>query len=857
MTTTSYSTPAGDPWPEAANFPPPEVPQPDPAQPDPAPLFPEQPLPPTGPKGVASWSGRLRTLPARTWRGRADDPRWVRPALLALLAATAVLYLWGLSASGWANAFYSAAVQAGSQSWKALFFGSSDAGNFITVDKPPLSLWPMALSARIFGLSSWSVLAPQALMGAATVGVLYATVRRRFSPLGGLLAGAALALTPVAALMFRFNNPDALLALLLTLAGYGLVRAIEAAGTRWLLFTGVMFGLAFLTKTLQAFLVLPAFALVYLVVAPTGLWRRVRQLLLAGAAMVVAGGWWVAVVELLPASARPYIGGSQDNSFLSLTFGYNGLGRINGDETGSVGGGGRLPAGIEAPAGAMRGGRGWGETGITRLFDGDIGGQIAWLLPAALILLVAGLWATRRYGRTDTARAAFLVWGGALLSTALVFSFMSGIFHQYYTVALAPAVAALVGMGVDGLWRARHRLPWALVLAGTLAVTAVWAFVLLGRSGDFLPWLRWAVLVGGLAAAVALVAGQFAGRVDGRRGARIASVSGLVGLAAALGGPAAYAVDTVGTPHTGSIVTAGPAVQGAFGPGGGGRGGKGFAGNGRMFLPGGQNGGGQNGGGVNGVPPQGGAGGFTGGGQNGGGFPGGGFNGGAQGGNGGFPGGGSGNGNGSGGFPNGGDGGHRERGSGGANGTGRSGGGTGGFNGGGQNGGGFNGGNGFNGGQNGGDRSGGFPGPGGTGGPGGMGGLLGGTKVSDEAASLLEENADHYTWAAATSGSQNAASYQLATGKPVMALGGFNGTDPSLSLAGFQKYVQEGKVHWFIGGGSARGFGAGGANGAEGGRGDGREQESETAQIESWVASHFTAKTVGSTTFYDLTAPLS
>ncbi|MER7579043.1 glycosyltransferase family 39 protein [Kitasatospora sp. NPDC097691] len=828
MTTSSYSPPAGDPWPEAANFPPPEVPQPEPARSDRAPLFPEQALPPVGPKGPASWSGRLRTLPARAWRGRADDPRWVRPALLALLAATTALYLWGLSASGWANAFYSAAVQAGSQSWKAFFFGSSDAGNFITVDKPPAALWPMALSARVLGLSSWSVLAPQALMGTATVGVLYATVRRRFSPLGGLLAGAAMALTPVAALMFRFNNPDALLVLLLTLAAYGLVRATEAARTRWLLFTGVMFGFAFLTKTLAAFLILPAFAVIYLVVAPTGFWRRVRQTLLAGVAMVVSGGWWVAIVELMPASARPYIGGSQDNSFLSLTFGYNGLGRVDGNERGSVGGGGRLPAGVDLPGGAMPGGampgggRGWGETGLTRMFGTDIGGQIAWLIPAALILLLVGLWGTRRYARTDTARAAFLVWGGWLLSTALIFSFMSGIFHQYYTVALAPAVAALVGMGVDGLWRARHRLPWALALAGTLAVTAVWAFVLLGRSSDFLPWLRWAVLVGGLAAAVALVGGQLAGRTSGRTGARIASVAGLVGLAAALGGPAAYAVDTVDTPHTGSIVTAGPGVQGAFGPGGGRKGGKGFPGG--MGFPGGGNGRsfGQGG--------QGGGQGFPGGGQ---GFPGGQGTRGQNGG--GFPGAGNGGGNGSGSGSDHANGRH-QRGANGTNGTfpgapgapgatGAEGTAPGGFNGGGM-------------------------------GGGGMGGLLGGTKVSDEAASLLKENADHYTWAAATVGSQNAASYQLATGEPVMALGGFNGTDPSLSLAGFQKYVQEGKVHWFVAGGSRGGFG-GGFGGAGSSAEGGERQESENNRIESWVAAHFTAKTVGSATFYDLTAPTS
>lgn len=789
MTTTSFSPPAGEPWPEAANFPPPEVPQPAPDAPRPGPaaaptaaeaLFPPCPPPAAGPKGPASWAGRLRTLPARSRRGRADDPRWVRPALLALLAATAVLYLWGLSASGWANSFYSAAAQAGSQSWKALFYGSSDAGNFITVDKPPLALWPMALSARLFGLSSWSVLAPQALMAVATVATLYATVRRRFSPLGALLAGGALALTPVAALMFRFNNPDALLVLLLTLAAYGLLRATEAAGTRWLVFTGVMFGLAFLTKTLQAFLVLPAFALIYLVVAPTGLWRRVRQLLGAGLAMVVAGGWWVAVVELVPASARPYIGGSQDNSFLSLTFGYNGLGRLNGNETGSVGGGGRLPAGMEAPPGGGRamGGGGWGETGITRLFDGDIGGQIAWLMPAALILLLLGLWATRRYARTDSARAAFLVWGGWLVCTALTFSFMSGIFHQYYTVALAPAVAALVGMGVDGLWRARQRLPYAAVLGATLAVTAVWAYVLLGRSAEFLPWLRWAVLVGGLAAGAALL-------LAGRLAARLATTVGLVGLAAALGGPAAYAVDTVNTPHTGSIVTAGPAVAGGRGMG---PGGMPPGGGGRLFINGQQVYPGQGG-----VPGQ---------------LPGG------------APGGG---------------------------GTGSDGNGRPGTDG--------------TGGRNGRGGTGGFGGTGG-GAPGGMGGLLNGAAVSDEAAAALKQDADRYTWAAATSGSQNAASYQLASGVPVMALGGFNSSDPSLSLDAFQQYVREGKVHWFISGGSRRVIGVGteagagataGAFGGAAAGADGGSQESQTARIEAWVESHFTAKTVGGTTFYDLT----
>src|SRR3954469_16559710 len=231
-----------------------------------------------------------RSLGARLLRGRPEDPRWVRPGLIGLLLATAVLYLWGLGASGWANAFYSAAVQAGSASWKAFFFGASDAAASITVDKPPASLWVMALSVRAFGLSSWSILVPQALMGVATVGILWATVRRRFGPGAALLAGAPLALTPVAALMFRFNNPDALLVLLLTAAAWAVLRGVEDGRTRWMMLAGALVGLGFLTKQLQAFLVLPAFGAAWLLAAPVGVGRRLRDGLLAVGAMVAAAG---------------------------------------------------------------------------------------------------------------------------------------------------------------------------------------------------------------------------------------------------------------------------------------------------------------------------------------------------------------------------------------------------------------------------------------------------------------------------------------------------------------------------------------------------------------------------------------
>lgn len=694
---------------------------------------------------------------------RAGGPRWARPALYGLLLAVALAYFYNLSASGYANSFYSAAVQAGSQSWKALFFGSLDSANAITVDKPPAALWPMALSVRLFGLNSWAILVPQVLMGVATAAVLNTAVRRRFGPVAGLIAVGVFALTPVAALMFRFNNPDALLALLMTVTVWCVLRALEQGRTKWLLWAGAAVGFAFLTKTLQAFLILPPLAVLYAVCAPVPVRKRLGQLALSALTMVVAGGWWVAIVELMPASSRPYVGGSQNNSFLELTFGYNGLGRLNGEEAGSVGGGG-----------GGRGGGGWGETGIGRMFNSEVGGQIAWLLPAALILLVAGLWLTRKAGRTDSARAAFLAWGGALVMTAAVFSFMAGIFHQYYTVALAPYIAALVAMGVAVLWEERSAWWPRAVLAGAVVVTVVWAYVLLGRTPEYLPWLRWAVLVGGVVAALGLlVVGRFGGR-----GLALAVVG--LSFAASLAAPTAYTLSTLNSGHQGSIVTAGPSGGGGMGgPGGGGRGGPGGFGGGG----GGDDGRGQRAG----MQPPGGQGQFPGQGQ-----------GQGQGGR---------QGNAPGGMPT------------------------------------------APGGTTPGGTAPGAAGEGGAfgGGGGGMGGLLNGASVSTEAKALLKKDADAYTWAAAAVGAQNAASYQLATGEPVMAIGGFNGSDPSPTLAQFKKYVAEGKIHYFVSGGTGGGMGGGGMGG--GGNGT-------SSQISSWVTENFTEVTVGSATFYDLTKPV-
>ncbi len=604
-------------------------------------------------------------------------------ALVVLLAGTAALYLWGLGGSGWANSFYSAAVQAGTKSWKAMFFGSSDAANFITVDKPPAALWVMDLSARLFGVNSWAILVPEALEGVAAVGVLYAAVRRWFGAAAGLVAGAVMALTPVAALIFRFNNPDALLVLLLTGAAYAMIRALEAGRTRWLILASTLIGFGFLTKMLQALLVVPAFALVYLIAAPTPLRRRIGQLVMAAGALVAASLWWVVAVELIPAGSRPYIGGSQDNSVWNLIFGYNGFGRLTGNEAGSVGGGGSA-------------GSRWGITGLTRLFNADFGGQASWLLPAALILLVFGLAMTWRASRTDRTRAALLLWGGWLVVTAAVFSFGEGIIHPYYTVALAPAIGAVVGVGGTALWARRAEWAARAGLAMATAASALWAYVLLERTPSWNPWLAPVVVIVGLAAAGLLLAWS---HVPGPMSAAVAVVAVMVALA----GPGAYTLATVATTHSGAIPSAGPAGAGTTGgPPGGGR--------------------------------------FRGGG-------------------------------------------------------------------------------------------------------GGIGGLLNGSTPSAALTSLLEQGSSKYTWVAAAVGSNTAAGYQLATSSPVMAIGGFSGTDPTPTLAQFQADVARGRIHYFIAGGAGTGRGVGGTT------------DSDATQISGWVTTHFSSQSVSGVTVYDLSQP--
>jgi 4-amino-4-deoxy-L-arabinose transferase-like glycosyltransferase len=708
-----------------------------------------------------SWGRRLV-------RGRSDDPAWVRPTFWLLLLATAVTYLWNLGAAGWSNSFYAAAVQAGTQSPKAWLFGALDAPASITVDKPPAAEWVMVLSARLFGFSTWSLLVPEALMGVACVALVYALARRWAGPRTALAAGALLASMPAAALMFKFDNPDALLVLCMVAAAYTTVRAVDAAGTRagtwWLVAAGALVGLGFLSKQLQVALVVPALALAYLVVAPTTLRRRILDLVAAGIAIVVSAGWYVALVELWPASSRPYIGGSTDNSLLELALGYNGLGRIVGGEGNGGGGGGPrgggapggMPVGSATPGGATPGGAvpggmpgggaggpggfgpgggGFGGSpGPWRLLTSEFAGNASWLLPAGLVLLVAGLWFARGAPRTDRPRALLLLGGVWLLVHAVVFSAMSGTIHPYYTVAMVPGVAITAAAGASILWRQRGQLAARIVLAVTVAGTAAWSAVALTQA-DWGLWLRWIVVVAGVLGAVGLLLPRMLAR---RAVAVVVAVLALVGT---VGASTAYAAVTAATPHQGGIVSAGPNTGMAGGPGG--------------------------------APWAGGT---------------------------------------------------RD---------GRA------------------------------DRA------RGTGGP-------ETEQASPQLVALLQGAGTR--WAAATTGAMNQAGLQLASGVPVMPIGGFIGSDPAPTLAQFQQDVAAGQVRYFVVGGGPGGM-AGGPGGAPGGaaapdaaapaaaapgaaaRGfggtGGPTSRGTSGEITSWVTGHFTKIEVGGRTVYDLGRPLS
>ncbi|MFE0788559.1 ArnT family glycosyltransferase [Streptomyces mutabilis] len=548
-------------------------------------------------------------------------PRWSSPALLAILALAAVLYSWNLSGAG-LNSFYSAAVLSGTESWKAWFFGSLDAGNFLTVDKPPFALMVMGLSCRLLGYGTWQMMLPLIAAALATIWILHSSVKRVWGHGAATVAALVLALTPITVAINRDNNPDTLLVFLMVGGAALGLRAVRGGRLLPLLGSAVCFGLAFNTKMLQGYIALPAVFVVYVYATNLGWAKRIRNLVLAAVALVVSSFWWAAAVSLVPASERPYIGGSTDGTAWDLITGYNGLGRIFGGD-GNMGGGG--------------GGGFSGAAGIGRMFNDVLGGQISWLLPFAGIALVGGLVLCGRSPRTDLTRAALVLWGGWTVLHYLTFSMAEGTMHPYYTTALAPGIAALCGGGGVMLLRAfRADRRWVWVLPLALGVTGIWAIVLLRRASGWNSWL-WPTIAVVMALAIA---GLLVFR-SGRR-MRLLAVSVAAAVVAGVAGPAAYAWSVPsgsGGGMGGTNPTAGPSTGGGMGgPGGGdggpggeapggqsqeGRGGPG----GGTFPGGGNNGGAPSGAGdtagtpPNGTPPQDGA--TTGGGAGPGGQPGG------------------------------------------------------------------------------------------------------------------------------------------------------------------------------------------------------------------------------------------
>ena len=630
---------------------------------------------------------------------------WPRLAFAGVILLALILYVWNLTVSGYANTYYSAASLAASQSWSAWLFGSFDANNFITVDKPPLSTMVMGLSVRIFGLSSWSVLLPEALAGVATVAVLFLAVKRSFGPAAATIAGLVMALTPAAVLIFRFNNPDALLTLLLVVAAYALLRSLDHGSFRWMILAAVCVGLAFLTKYLQAYLVLPAFALVFGFSAHTSVKRRLAGLAIALATVLVSSGLWVVMMELLPAGSKPFVGGSTSGSALDLIFGYDGLGRIFGaGPSGGPGGGG---LGFS------------GEVGPLRLFNDQMFGQIAWFIPLALVGLVVGLWLRRFSPPSDRGLAGYLLWGGWFIVTAIVFSYMSGIIHSYYAVALAPAVAALVGAGLVDLWSMRlpQRLGRAIgglwiggILVGLACLGTAWfGGQLLDRTPQFAPGLGQTALLVAALVTIALVLATLltASRrlSDQTALRRVAALAAVLGIAATLMAPEAYAVKTMTAAYNGGDPHPGPGSASDFGgPGGGGFGG-GFTN-------------------------------FTG-----------------------------------------------------------------------------------------------LPGDGGTPvGPSGPGGPGGGFGAADSALiKYLVANRGTAKWIVAVSGAEQAGTIEIASGLPVMAMGGFTGSDPTPTLAQLKSYVASGDLRFVLAG---SGSGLGGLG-------------NDTSASTSWVTQNCKAVSIG------------
>ncbi|MGO9763543.1 MAG: ArnT family glycosyltransferase [Solirubrobacteraceae bacterium] len=467
-----------------------------------------------------------------------DEPAWSRPALIAVALLAGALMLIDVTRSGYGNTYYAAGALAASHSWRALLTNAADLGGYVSLDKGPLADWLMGLSGRVFGFGSFSVMVPNALYVIACVVVLHDAVRRALGHQVASLAALIMALTPVAVLVGRYNAPDALLLLLLVCAAWSLTVAVQSGRLRELLLCALFVSLGFNTKMLEAYLVAPALGLAYLLAARRSLRRRLAELALAAGVTLLVSLAWFGSMMLVPAGDRPYVGDSTDNSWFQLILEGNGIQRVTG-------GSGAFGRNL--------------ESNLFYLFGAPLAGQIAWLLPLALVGLVLGLLTTWRTRRTTFAFGTYVLWGTWALVGCVVLSFSAGTRHAYYTSLLAPAVATLAAAALVTLWRsARGSLVAASGLGVVVAGTSAISFAVLADAADFLPWLRWVVLACGAAFSVAILAPHARVALRGR-----ATLTATVAVAAIalLAGPASFSLATATRDHTGYSPTAGPALN--------------------------------------------------------------------------------------------------------------------------------------------------------------------------------------------------------------------------------------------------------------------------------------------------------
>jgi 4-amino-4-deoxy-L-arabinose transferase-like glycosyltransferase len=486
-------------------------------------------------------------------------PTWYKLALVAVILLGLFLDFFQLDQQGYGNLYYAAAVKSMLLNWHNFFFVSFDPAGFVTVDKPPLGFWIQVLSAKLFGFSPLSLMLPQALAGVLSVALLTHLVRRTFGPLAGLIAGLTLALTPISVVTNRNNIVDSLLVLTVLLAAWAIIIATETGRLRWLLLCAGIVGLGFNIKMLEAYLVLPAFALLYLLAAPLRWRTKIAHLAFAAVVLLIISLSWLVTVDLIPAFQRPYVGSSGNNSEISLAFGYNGLARIFGftglRSTFS------LQSQSQSALTSLQNMVGPSETGSpspVRLLNDQLGGQISWLLPLAVLGILGLAWQKRPKMPLDKSQQGLILWSVWFLTQAIFFS-VAEFFHLYYMVMLAPSLCALTGIGIATMWQDYKQGSWRRwLLPIAFLVTAAVQIRLLFAFPEWSLWLTPIILVISLIVVAILLVARF---LTQNRLKRILGPLAALGFIALLLAPATWSAVSVAQNYSNPFPIAGPEPQ--------------------------------------------------------------------------------------------------------------------------------------------------------------------------------------------------------------------------------------------------------------------------------------------------------